>query len=261
MARPPRSCSRARQSRTGNSIRRARHSPRRFGASAFARAIGSRSCCRTALSSLSPNSARGRPAPIVVAVNPTYTERELEQVLHSTRADTVVTLTPFYARVKAVQGRAGVKRVIATSIKEYLPPVLRLLFTLFKEAKEGHRITLAADDAWLQDLLDVTSQRTAARCQSEPGRSRSHPVERRHDRHAEGRGRPASALCGGGTAVVRVDQVSEAAMDRRHHAAAAALSRLRQRRRAAAGVRRTEPAVARAQSARYRRSAEDDQGR
>ena len=98
---------------------------------------------------------------IVVAVNPTYTERELEQVLHSTQADTVVTLTPFYARVKAVQGRAGVKRVIATSIKEYLPPVLRLLFTLFKEAKEGHRITIAADDAWFQDLL--TSHHNAPR--------------------------------------------------------------------------------------------------
>jgi long-chain acyl-CoA synthetase len=90
---------------------------------------------------------------VVVAINPTYSERELEQVLDSTRAETVVTLTPFYKRVKAVQGRAGVKRVIATSVKEYLPPVLRLLFTLIKEAKEGHRITLASDDLWFQSLL------------------------------------------------------------------------------------------------------------
>ena len=43
-----------------------------------------------------------------------------------------------------MQGRTGVRRVIATSIKEYLPPVLRVLFTLFKEKKDGHRITLAA---------------------------------------------------------------------------------------------------------------------
>ena len=90
---------------------------------------------------------------VVVGVNPTYSERELEQVLHSTRAETVVAMTPFYARVKQVQGRAGAKRVIATSIKEYLPPHLRLLFTLFKEAKEGHRITLSGDDFWLQGLL------------------------------------------------------------------------------------------------------------
>ena len=90
---------------------------------------------------------------VVVGVNPTYSERELEQVLHSTRAETIVAMTPFYARVKQVQGRTGAKRVIATSIKEYLPPHLRLLFTLFKEAKEGHRITLSGDDFWLQGLL------------------------------------------------------------------------------------------------------------
>jgi long-chain acyl-CoA synthetase len=98
---------------------------------------------------------------IVVAVNPIYSERELEQTLYFTRTETVVTLTSFYTRVKAVQGRAGVKRVIATSIKEYLTPVLRLLFTLFKEAKEGHRIAIAGDDVWLQDLL--TSHRGSAR--------------------------------------------------------------------------------------------------
>jgi long-chain acyl-CoA synthetase len=90
---------------------------------------------------------------VVVGVNPTYSERELEQILESTRAETVIALTPFYARLKQVRGRTGVKRVIATSIKEYLPATLRLLFTLFKEAKEGHRITLGADDFWLQNLI------------------------------------------------------------------------------------------------------------
>jgi long-chain acyl-CoA synthetase len=90
---------------------------------------------------------------VVVAVNPTYTERELEQVLASTGAETVVTLTPFYERVKAVQPRTQVRRVIATSIKEYLPPHLRLLFTLFKEKKGGHRITLREGDVWLPALL------------------------------------------------------------------------------------------------------------
>jgi long-chain acyl-CoA synthetase len=98
---------------------------------------------------------------IVVAVNPTYSERELEGVLESTRASTVVTLTPFYQRVKSVQGRTQVRRVIATSIKEYLPPVLRVLFTLVKEKKEGHRISLAYGDLWFQDLL--RSHRTSSR--------------------------------------------------------------------------------------------------
>jgi long-chain acyl-CoA synthetase len=92
---------------------------------------------------------------IVVAVNPTYTDREIEHALDSTGTHTVVVLTPFYERVKRVQGRAGVTRIIATSIKEYLPPALRLLFTLFKEKKEGHRVSLQEGDMWLQDLLQT----------------------------------------------------------------------------------------------------------
>ena len=90
---------------------------------------------------------------IVVAVNPTYTEREIEHALHSTRAETVVVLTPFYERIKRVQRGAGVTRIIATSIKEYLPPVLRVLFTLFKEKKDGHRVSVRPEDSWLPDLL------------------------------------------------------------------------------------------------------------
>jgi long-chain acyl-CoA synthetase len=90
---------------------------------------------------------------IVVPLNPIYTEREFEHALESTRAEVLVTLTPFYHRLKVVQGRTHVKHVIATNIKEYLPAALRVLFTLFKEKKEGHRISIASGDAWLQDLL------------------------------------------------------------------------------------------------------------
>jgi long-chain acyl-CoA synthetase len=90
---------------------------------------------------------------IVVALNPTYSEREIEQALDSTRASVVVVLTPFYERVKHVQGRTGVRAVIPTSIKDYLPTPLRLLFTLLKEKKDGHRITPQPDDPWMWALL------------------------------------------------------------------------------------------------------------
>jgi len=90
---------------------------------------------------------------VVVALNPIYSERELEAALESTGAVLAIALTPFYARVKAVQRRTRLRGVIATSIKEYLPPALRLLFTVFKEKKDGHRITIAAEDMWFQDLL------------------------------------------------------------------------------------------------------------
>jgi long-chain acyl-CoA synthetase len=92
---------------------------------------------------------------IVVALNPIYTERELEAALTSFAASLVVALTPFYQRVKNVQARTSVRCVIATSIKEYLPAVLRVLFTLFKEKKDGHRIAIASDDLWFQALLQA----------------------------------------------------------------------------------------------------------
>jgi long-chain acyl-CoA synthetase len=90
---------------------------------------------------------------VVVGVNPTYSERELEHLLEAMRVHTIVTLTPFYERVKKVQGRADLRHIIATSIKDYLPPVLRVLFTLFKERKDGHRIRIAPGDLWMHELL------------------------------------------------------------------------------------------------------------
>jgi long-chain acyl-CoA synthetase len=91
---------------------------------------------------------------IVVPLNPIYTERELENAITSVGATHIVVLTPFYERIKSIQARAGLRSVIATSIKEYLPPLLRVLFTLLKEKQTGHRITLAPEDVWFQTLLD-----------------------------------------------------------------------------------------------------------
>jgi long-chain acyl-CoA synthetase len=90
---------------------------------------------------------------IVAPINPLYTERELEQVLNECGAETVVVLAPFYDKVKSLQPRTRVRRVVATNIKEYLPPHLRLLFTLLKEKKEGYRVTLQPGDLWMSDLL------------------------------------------------------------------------------------------------------------
>jgi long-chain acyl-CoA synthetase len=91
---------------------------------------------------------------VVHPLNPIYTTQELEGALARTGAETIVVLTPFYGRVKAVQPRTALSRVVATNVKEYLPPLLRVLFTLAKERGGGHRVTLADGDLWLGDLLD-----------------------------------------------------------------------------------------------------------
>src|SRR5512136_175525 len=58
---------------------------------------------------------------IVSPLNALYTERELEYALNEVSAETIIVLNPFYPKVKSLQPRTHVKRVIATNIKEYLP--------------------------------------------------------------------------------------------------------------------------------------------
>jgi long-chain acyl-CoA synthetase len=92
----------------------------------------------------------------VMPLNPLYTAGELREPLRSAGVELVVTLTPFYARLKEIQRDTRVKRIIATSIKEYLPRLLQVLFTVFKEKKGGHRIQLGPGDLWFQDCLKRT---------------------------------------------------------------------------------------------------------
>ncbi len=97
---------------------------------------------------------------IVIATNPLYTERELEHQLADCGAETVFVLSLYYDQLKRVQakGNTKVKRIIVTNIKEYLPPVLKILFTLAKEKKEGHRITIANGDIPFQSFLKMGTQ-------------------------------------------------------------------------------------------------------
>jgi long-chain acyl-CoA synthetase len=90
---------------------------------------------------------------IVGPFNPTYSEREMGEALRATGAETLVVLNRFYDKVKAIQPGTSVKRIIATNIKEYLPPLLRIAYTLLKEKGEGDRITLRDDDLRFAALL------------------------------------------------------------------------------------------------------------
>jgi long-chain acyl-CoA synthetase len=90
---------------------------------------------------------------IVAPLNPMYAEHELEGPLREQGVETIVTLTRFYGRVKRVQRRTAVSRIIATNIKEYFPPVLKLLFTLVREKRDGDRVTLEPGDHDFAGLL------------------------------------------------------------------------------------------------------------
>lgn len=90
---------------------------------------------------------------IVVATNPLYTAREIEHQLNDARLEVMLVMSNFYKTVKAVQSRTRLRTLVVSNIKEYLPPMLRVLFTVAKEKKDGHRVTLGEGDVWLQDLL------------------------------------------------------------------------------------------------------------
>jgi long-chain acyl-CoA synthetase len=91
---------------------------------------------------------------IIAPLNPLYTEAELETALGESGATIAVVMTRYYQRVKRVQPRTALRQVIATNIKDYFPPLLKVLFTLFREKRDGDRISLASGDVFLTALLE-----------------------------------------------------------------------------------------------------------
>ena len=91
----------------------------------------------------------------VVATNPLYSPREIEFQLNDCGAETIILLSLFYRTVAGLRERTGLRNLVVTNIKEYLPPFSRLLFTLFRERKEGHRVSIsgAANTYSLRDLI------------------------------------------------------------------------------------------------------------
>ncbi len=96
-----------------------------------------------------------RAGAIVVPFNPLYAAPEVEHQLRDSGAETILAMSRFYPIVKKVRAKTALKHVIITNIKEYFPPVLKLLFTVAKEKHEGDRQDISADanTYWLQDLL------------------------------------------------------------------------------------------------------------
>jgi long-chain acyl-CoA synthetase len=90
---------------------------------------------------------------IACPFNPTYTEREMQDALATTGATTLVVLNRFYPKIKEFQHATKVERIIATNIKEYLPFLLSIGYTLLKEKKDGERISIAAGDFRMSELL------------------------------------------------------------------------------------------------------------
>ncbi|MCP4539396.1 MAG: long-chain fatty acid--CoA ligase [Chloroflexi bacterium] len=98
---------------------------------------------------------------IVVCCNPLYMPREIEHLLNDSGTETIVVMSSLYERVKSVRAETSLKRAIVTNIKEYFPGLLKFLFTLGKEKKEGHKVDISDDEDtyWFQDCIGGASNK------------------------------------------------------------------------------------------------------
>lgn len=80
-----------------------------------------------------------RAGAIVVPTNPQYVPRELAYQASDSGAETIIALTMNWKTIREARAQTPLKRVILANIKEYFPPMLKFLFTLAKEKKDGHR--------------------------------------------------------------------------------------------------------------------------
>ncbi|HEY3311980.1 MAG TPA: long-chain fatty acid--CoA ligase [Anaerolineales bacterium] len=96
---------------------------------------------------------------VVVATNPLYTPAEIEYQVNDAGIEIMFVMSNFYKTIKTAQPKTKIKTLIVTNIKESLPPLLSVLFTLAKEKKGGFRIEggLQPGDIWLKDLLSKFS--------------------------------------------------------------------------------------------------------
>jgi long-chain acyl-CoA synthetase len=105
---------------------------------------------------------------IAVPLNPLYSETELTHAFRESGAVAAIVLTAFYRKLKAIQAKTGVRLVVATKIKEFLPPLTRVLFTLAREKRLGHRVAIDSGDLWWSDLVRAHAGSAAPRDLARP---------------------------------------------------------------------------------------------
>jgi long-chain acyl-CoA synthetase len=93
---------------------------------------------------------------VMVPTSPLYVESELEHQLADSGVSVIVCLSALFSHVQAVRPRLPeLRHVLVTNIKDFFPTHLRVLFSLTRERRDGHHVSLPRDPstAWLLRLL------------------------------------------------------------------------------------------------------------
>ena len=89
---------------------------------------------------------------IETAISPLYKEREVEHHLNDSEAETIVILDALYPILEKVLERTKIKRVIVTSLKEYMPSATAFLGSLLGKIPT-HKVERASNVHFFQELL------------------------------------------------------------------------------------------------------------
>jgi long-chain acyl-CoA synthetase len=92
---------------------------------------------------------------IVVPCNPIYTAREVKHQLNNSGTRVILTLSSTHPTIRQIRSDTELRHVIVAKIKTYLPPLIKLLFTLLLEKKGGHKVDISGDanTYWFTDIL------------------------------------------------------------------------------------------------------------
>ena len=89
---------------------------------------------------------------VETAISPLYKEREVEHQLVDSEAETIVVMDALYPILEKVQARTKVKRVIVTSLKEYMPSTTAFFGSLLKRIP-SYKVQRKPNLHFFQDLL------------------------------------------------------------------------------------------------------------
>ena len=90
---------------------------------------------------------------IETAVSPLYKEREVDHQLNDSEAETIIVLDALYPILEKVVARTKIKRIIFTSIKDYMPMGTAFLASLFRKIP-SYRVEIKPGTFSFKELLN-----------------------------------------------------------------------------------------------------------
>lgn len=106
---------------------------------------------------------------IVVACNPTYTDKELTHLVVDSAPKVMVTISVLYKLAEKVRELVEIPHLIVGAVKDYFPPALQVVFTMVKEKKEGHKVELQGPSvhSW-QNFMHASLHKNAPQVEISP---------------------------------------------------------------------------------------------